>query len=108
MNTTEMTQDTHERVGPPVPLLVLAFASVLLSGALLISGGFAASLAGYLLGSIVTVALVGLFHQIDLQRRQSPFYVQQLLLTRAAGVIAALGVVVAAAHAWSIATELAK
>jgi hypothetical protein len=93
---------------PPMPLLALAVASVVLSAGMFLLSGLVPHVAGYLFGSIVAIALVGLFHRIDLQRRQSPYYVSSRLLTRWAGVVVAVGFVIAGVHTWWIATELAK
>jgi membrane protein implicated in regulation of membrane protease activity len=95
-------------VYPPLNLLVLGAAAVALSAALLLLSGMAANVVGYLLASVVTISLVGTFHRTDLQRRQSPLYRSRRALGRWAGLIAALGVVVAALHTWAIATALAK
>lgn len=95
-------------VHPPINLLVLGVASVALSAALLLISSTPAHVVGYLLASVVTISLVGFFHRTDLQRRQSPLYVSNHSLGRWAGVVAALGVAVAAVHTWSIATALAK
>lgn len=97
-----------DRIGPPIPLLVLALAAVGLSAALLGLHGLAAHGTGYVLGSVVTILLVGMFHRIDLQRRKLPWYLPRGALSRYAGVIAALGVIISAFHTWSIATQLAK
>ena len=97
-----------ERVSPPVPLLVLALAAVALSAALLFTSAFGANVVGYLAGSVLTIALIGAFHRIDLQRRQQPLYMANPLLTRYAGLLVALGIVISALHTWAIATELAK
>jgi len=95
-------------VHPPIYLLVLGGASVLLSAGLVVLSSLLAHVAGYLLASVVTISLVGNFHRIDLQRRQSAGYVSGRALGRWAGVVAGLGLIVAAAHTWSIATALAK
>ncbi len=101
-------RDDVRHVGPPLPYLVVAFAGAVLSAALLAVAGIAADIAGYVTGSIVTIALVGEFHRADLRRRQHPFYVARPALARCASVIVAIGFVLAALHAWSIASELAR
>ncbi|HTL87534.1 MAG TPA: hypothetical protein VL856_20285, partial [Acidimicrobiia bacterium] len=107
--TPEVAEDeAPPTVGPPVPLLVLAVCSVLLSAALLLLDGLPAHVTGYILGSFVTIVLVGLFHRTDLQRRKQPFYLGRPALSRYAGLIAAVGVILSAFHIWSIATVLAK
>ena len=98
----------HTEVRPPTSLLVLAGAAIVLSVALLLVPGLPAELAGYLLASLVAISLVGLFRRNDLRRRQSPHYTPQPGLTRWAGALALVGVVVAGVHTWSIATTLAK
>ena len=95
-------------VHPPLYLLVLGGASVALSAVLVLLPGLLAHVAGYLLASVVTISLVGNFHRIDLRRRQSPGYVSGGALGRWAGIVAGLGLIVAALHTWSIATALAK
>jgi hypothetical protein len=94
--------------GPPVPLLVGAIAAVVLSAALLLERGIVVDVVGYLLASVVAISLVGLFHRTDLIRRQQPLYVARGVLTRHAGLVVALGLVVSSLHTWSIATELAR
>src|SRR5690348_12962796 len=101
-------EEAPPTIGPPVPLLVLAVCSVLLSAALLLLDGLPAHVTGYILGSFVTIVLVGLFHRTDLQRRKEPLYIPRPMLSRYAGAVAAIGVIVSAFHIWSIATVLAK
>ena len=95
-------------VGPPARYLMFATLCVVASAATLRSFGLGADVAGYVLGSIVTISFIGMFRRVDIQRRQSPFYAPRRMLTRYAGALAAIGVIVGALHAWSIATELAK
>ncbi len=97
-----------ERVRPPASLLVIAAFCVGSSGTLLVLPGLLTHVVGYALGSVVTIALVGVFRRTDVQRRQHPLYLPRGALTRYAGVIVPLGLAVAAVHTWSIATELAK
>jgi len=100
--------EAPSRARPPVGLLVLGLGAVVVSGATVGSRGLAGHGAGYVLGSVVTIGCVGLFHRIDRQRRQQPLYEPHRFLTRYAGLVVALGIVVAAMHTWWIATELAK
>ncbi len=95
-------------VSPPVPLLLLSLLCVVASILLAFAHGSASHAAGYLLGSIVAIALVAVFHRVDLERRQSPYYVPRRIPTRYAGVLVAAGLAIASLHAWWLATELAR
>ena len=108
LDESRTSASTLSPVRPPRYLLMLGGASVVLSAALLVVPGLLAHAAGYVLASLVTISLVGNFHRIDLQRRQSPGYVARRALGGWAGAIAGFGLVVAAVHTWSIATTLAK
>jgi UPF0716 family protein affecting phage T7 exclusion len=104
----EISDAGIDGVRPPASLLVVAACCVGASAALLALPGLLTHVVGYVLGSVVAIALVGLYRRTDVQRRQHALYLPRASLTRYAGVIAALGVVAAALHTWSIATELAK
>jgi uncharacterized membrane protein YphA (DoxX/SURF4 family) len=97
-----------ETIGPPLSLLALAGFSIALSCALLLVTGLVTHVVGYVLASVVAIALVGIFHRTDLQRRHSPLYVPRRAFSRYAGALLAIGLLVSAAHTWSIATVLAK
>jgi hypothetical protein len=104
----EIADGGIEMVRPPSSLLALAAACVASSAALLSLSALSTHVVGYALASVIAVALVGVFRRTDLARRQHALYLPRPTLTRYAGVIVALGVVVSAVHTWSIATELAK
>ncbi|MFM8238169.1 MAG: hypothetical protein ACKOBG_10530 [Actinomycetota bacterium] len=95
-------------VDPPVHLLALGALSAAAGVALLTRSGLGVAVLGYLLASIVTIVLIGSFRRTDLRRRQHPHYRPRPSLTRVAAVIVILGVLAAAAHTWTIATELAR
>lgn len=95
-------------VDPPIHLLALGGLAAATGAALLTRPGLGAAVLGYLLASVVTIALVGGFRRTDLRRRQHPHYRPRPVLTRVAAVIVVVGVLVAAAHTWTIATELAR
>lgn len=97
-----------ETVGPPLALLGLGFASVLVSVLLVPVDGISPHLVGYVTGAIVPVFLIGLIRRVDLERRQNPHYVAKATLSRGLLVLALAGVVAAALHVWPIATELAS
>ncbi len=97
-----------ETIGPPLSLLVLAGSSIALSAALLLVTGLVTHVLGYVLASVVAIVLVGIFHRTDLQRRHSPLYAPRRAVSRYAGALVAIGLLVSAAHTWSIATVLAK
>jgi hypothetical protein len=107
-NGAEIADPHLDTVRPPASLLVLAACCVGSSAILLVLPGLLTHVVGYVLGSVVTIALVGVFRRTDVQRGQQALYLPRASLTRYAGVIAAVGVAAAAVHTWSIATELAK
>jgi uncharacterized membrane protein YfcA len=95
-------------IHPPRSLLFGATVAVGASAAALLLPAVGAHIAGYMLGSAVTIALVGLFRRTDLRRRQSAYYAPNRRLQRWGPTLVAAGMVVAAVHTWSIATALAK
>lgn len=95
-------------VDPPVHLLALGALAAVTGAALLTRPGLGSAVLGYLLASIVTIALIGSFRRVDLRRRQHPHYRPRPSLTRIAATVVVIGVLAAAAHTWTIATELAR
>ena len=106
--TTESAPVGPRPVDPPVHLLALGALSALSGVALLARSGLAFAVVGYVLASVVTIALIGSFRRADLRRRQHPHYRPRPALTRVAAAIVIIGVLAAAAHTWTIATELAR
>ena len=96
------------RTGPPVVFLLLGLLSVLASIFLLVHGGFAANVLGYVLASVLPILSVGLFRHFDLDRRISPYYVPSQLVRYLIPIVLALGLIAAVLHTWSIATEIAS
>ncbi len=94
--------------GPPVVLLATAGACVLAGVALLLVGTFAANVAGYLVASLLTIVLVGVYRRVDLIRRLSPSYRPAPRVRRVVPVLLVLAFVVAGFHVWAIATEVAS
>jgi len=107
-SATESAPAGPRPVDPPLHLLALGALSALTGVALLTRSGLAFAVVGYLLASVVTIALIGSFRRADLRRRQHPHYRPRPALTRVAAAIVIIGVLAAAAHTWTIATELAR
>lgn len=100
--------EAPKRVGPPLLLLALGYASVLVSLPLIRLDGIPAHVVGYVAGAIIPIFLIGLIRRVDLSRRRSPNYVAWGLLRPALVVLAIAAVVAAGLHVWPIATELAS
>ncbi len=102
------TAPTSLRIGPPVLLLLLAFASVLVSLPLIVLDGAPAHVVGYVTGALVPILLIGFFRRVDLDRRRSPGYRARGFVRPTLAVLAVSAVVAAGLHVWPIATELAS
>jgi hypothetical protein len=88
--------------------LALGFAAVLVSLPLIALEGVPTHVAGYLIGSLVPILVLGFVRRSDLERRQNPRYAPNRLYGPAIGVLAVAAVVVAGLHVWPIATEWAS
>ncbi|MEO6988815.1 MAG: hypothetical protein ABI239_09215 [Aquihabitans sp.] len=95
-------------VGPPLLILGLGFASVLVSLPLVFASGVVLHILGYVTGGLVPILVIGLARRIDLDRRRSPHYRPVGLLRPALGTLAVLAVAAALLHIWPLATELAS
>jgi hypothetical protein len=99
---------TPRRVGPPLLILGLGFASSIASLPLVAGDGVAVHAVGYLVGAMIPVLVVGLVRRIDLDRRRSPYYQPSGLFRPGLVVLAIVAIVAAGLHVWPIATELAS
>ena len=106
--TKAPTRGGAQRVGPPLLLLGLGYASVLASLPLLTFDSIPPHIVGYVAGSLIPILVVGFVRRIDLGRRRSPNYVPNRIAQRATVVLAVAAVVAAGLHVWPIATELAS
>lgn len=90
-------------------ILLLAALSVAGSYILLLFGDFSTHLTGYLLGSVVCAGLTAVFMKVDAHRRTAPdvVYLDSTSARFGWSAVLAAGIVASAAHAWSIASELA-
>ena len=95
-------------VGPPLLLLGLGYASVLISLPLIMSDGVGAHVLGYIAGGLVPILMIGLVRRTDLDRRRSADYRPFGLLRPALGALAVLAMAAALLHIWPLATELAS
>ncbi len=95
-------------VGPPLSLVALGFASVLISLPLISVDGIPAHIVGYVTGALIPILIIGVVRRVDLSRRRSPHYVPRPILQPALVVLAIAAVVAAGLHVWPIATELAS
>lgn len=97
-----------KKVGPPLLLVALGFASVLISLPLISFDGIPTHAVGYVTGSVIPILVIGFVRRIDLDRRRSPYYQPNKLLQPALVVLAVAAIVAAGLHVWPIATELAS
>lgn len=102
------TRAPATKVGPPLLILALGFASVLVSLPLILLDGIATHLVGYVTGALVPIIVIGLVRRIDLDRRRSPYYLPKPVFGAGLAVLAVLAIVAAGLHVWPIATELAS
>jgi hypothetical protein len=91
----------------PTRLLRAAAISVIAAAALLSADPVAAHLAGYLLASVVTISLLITYLRVDAARRNRPGYRAARRSARYGSALVVLGVLVAAGHAWALATRWA-
>ena len=96
------------KVGPPLLLVALGFASVLVSLPLISADGIPAHVVGYVTGALIPILIIGIVRRVDLDRRRSPYYVAKGALQPALVVLAIGAVIAAGLHVWPIATELAS
>ncbi len=96
------------KVGPPMLVLGLGFASAIASFALVGSDELSMRVVAYVIGSLIPILVIGLSRRIDLDRRRSPHYEASSLFRLGLIVLAVVAMVAAALHVWPIATELAS
>ncbi|MCU1371745.1 MAG: hypothetical protein JWO77_2939 [Ilumatobacteraceae bacterium] len=101
-------EPARTKVGPPLLLVALGFASVLVSLPLIAVDGVPAHVIGYVTGALIPILIIGIVRRVDLDRRRSPYYVPQGLLRPALVALAVVALVAALLHIWPIATELAS
>jgi hypothetical protein len=94
--------------GPPLTILLLGFASVIASFGLLSVGGTNAHIIGYLVGSVTPLLLIGFFRRTDLARRRNPYYVPSRFVRPGLILLAISTMILAGAHVWPIATDVAS
>ncbi|MFN8019612.1 MAG: hypothetical protein U0P45_16030 [Acidimicrobiales bacterium] len=97
-----------DKVGPPLLILGLGYASILVSLPLIAFDSVAAHVVGYITGALIPILVIGFVRRIDLDRRRSPYYEASSLLPPAIAVLGVAAVVAAGLHVWPIATELAS
>jgi O-antigen/teichoic acid export membrane protein len=93
---------------PPGHLIVLGAIAVVAAAGLLVARDVIAGVVGYVLSTFVALTCITAFRWLDNRRRQDVSYVSTPRLARFATVTAAVALVVAAAHVWHLATELAS
>jgi hypothetical protein len=96
------------KVGPPLLLVALGFASVFVSLPLILADGIPAHVVGYVTGALIPILIIGFARRVDLDRRRSPYYEPRSFLQPALVALAIGAVVAAGLHVWPIATELAR
>lgn len=100
--------DDEGSTGPPAAVLGFAGASVVAGAALLLTSALALHVLGYVLASLVTIVLVGIFRRVDLRLRLSRGYRPRAGHSRVIPVLLVGAFLVTAGHVWAIATELAS
>jgi hypothetical protein len=95
-------------VRAPVALVGSAAVVLGLSVILLVPRAFAPSLIGYLLAPLAVTFLVSVFRYRDARASQSPFYSTNAMAMRAGTWLVVISFVVGLAHAWVLATYIAK
>lgn len=95
-------------VRPPTVLVAAAAVALVLSAALLAMRSFEASLVGYLLAPLVVTILVCFYRYRDARASQNPMYASLPKQMRIATWLVVLSFVIGLAHAWIIATVIAK
>lgn len=93
---------------PPEAVLWVAGAGLVMSVACLVPWSLVPSIVGYLLAPIVVTGLVTLFRYRDALASQSPYYAAQRSQMRLATALVLVSFLIGLAHAWVIATEVAK
>lgn len=101
-------QETEAPTGPPWLLLAGAALCVIASAVLIVGSGPAVSLIGYLLAAVAAVSFVGLFRYVDGRRRGKASYSLSGLPRAASVLILVACWACASAHAWFLATALAR
>ena len=99
------------RVHAPAWPVLAAVAAALGSAMALVpaaQGGASWGLVGYLLGGVATPVLTVVHRMLRQAARKHRSYVPQVGLERALAVATAVGITLGVAHAWFLATELAK
>lgn len=94
-------------VAPPAWLLVVGGGLVVLAGALVPVGVISVHWIGYVLSTFVNVALVARFRALDQRLRENPFYTPMPVLRTVASGLLLTTYLVAAVHAWLLATHYA-
>lgn len=107
-SASSTSDDVDVTVGPPLVILALGFASVLVSLPLIVSEGVVPHVLGYVTGGLVPILVIGLVRRIDLDRRRSPDYRSVGFLRPALAALAVLALIAALLHIWPLATELAS
>jgi len=98
----------HAQTGPPLLILGLGYAAVLVSLPLISADGVGPHVVGYLIGGLLPILVVGLVRRIDLDRRRSAKYEARSFLQPALVVLMIMAMGASLLHIWPIATELAQ
>ncbi len=101
-------ESVHDFRRAPIALVIGAAVALVLSAVCLVPRSALLSGAGYLLAPIVVTVLVCLYRAADIRASQSAWYLAQPGQRRLSTIILLLSFVVGLAHAWIIATEVAK
>lgn len=99
---------TATPIGPPTGILSAAALAAGAAWVLVFFPGQSVRIAGWALGSLITVGLVTRYTVVDAKRSESPWYAWRPSLARVRWMVAAAGAVAAAAHTFAFATKVAS
>lgn len=102
------TQAAQDFRRAPVALVIGAAVALLISVACLVPRSAVLSGLGYILAPIVVTVMVSLYRAADIRASQSAWYLAQPGQKRLTTIVLLVSFVVGLAHAWIIATEVAK
>src|SRR5262245_42525738 len=104
-----LEEDDYLVQRPPIWILGIAAAVVVLAYTLIFRPGLASNVIGYVLGSFVCVGSVALFIKVDSIRRNSAnvVYIESPAVRYIWSAVLIAGIAACGVHAWKIAEELA-
>lgn len=108
MASTTTASPSYGSTRAPVWLVWAAVAGLLVSAALVFMQSLPMSIVGYVLAPLAVTALVSVFRYKDVLASRSNTYSRDLNSLRIATIVVVASFLVGIAHAWIIATDIAK